>query len=102
MSSLLQHNGPINERGVGLKFYVTDNGKCYGTERETIIGYSGRRVSVLYEAFRKPAGMWGCWVLFRYLGETHAPDLSVPIAVPAVPRGARRLTDTETRQYWAS
>jgi len=131
MSSLLQFDGEVDERGVGLLFYATDNGKCYGKDLETLpcarcegigeyptpssppgapsqtntvceVCHGRPNQSVLYRAFRKPAGMFGPWVLFRYLGETHAPDLSVPIAVPEIPRGAVRLADSEIRAYWAS
>lgn len=56
----------------------------------------------LYRIFRRPVGMFGCWVEFRYNGETHAPDLSVPIRVEKLPRDAVALTDEESVKYWMS
>jgi hypothetical protein len=60
------------------------------------------RVPKLYRIFRRPVGMWGCWVEFRYNGSVHAPDLSVPIRVEKLPRDAERLTDEEAAKYWFS
>lgn len=57
-------------------------------------------VPPLYRIFRKPVGMFGCWVTFRYNGDVHAPDLSVPIRVEKLPRDAVRLTDEEAARYW--
>lgn len=54
----------------------------------------------LYRIFRRPVGMWGCWVVFRYNGAEHVPDLSVPIGVEKLPRGAKPLTNEEAAQYW--
>lgn len=56
----------------------------------------------LYRIFRKPVGMFGCWVEFRYNGEVHVPDLSVPIRVEKLPRDAVALTDEESVKYWTS
>src|SRR5271165_3911240 len=49
----------------------------------------------LYRCWRKPVGMWGNWVVFRYNGSEHVPDLSVPISTFKLPRGAEPLTDEE-------
>lgn len=57
-------------------------------------------VSKLYRIWRKPCGMFGCWVVFRYNGEEHVPDLSVPIGVYKLPRDAEPLTDDEAAAYW--
>jgi hypothetical protein len=56
----------------------------------------------LYRIWRKPVGMWGCWVVFRWNGEEHVPDLSVPIGVDKLPRDAEALTDDEAAKYWFS
>jgi len=56
----------------------------------------------LYRVFRKPVGMFGCWVEFRYNGEINVPDLSVPIRVEKLPRDAVALTDEESVKYWMS
>ena len=109
MSSLLQFNGTVDERGVGLLFYLVGKGEpSYSDPVETIARTDDRppgsfpRHPVLYRAFRKPVGMLGCWVQFRYLGRVNAPDLSLPVAVDTVPRGAVRLTDEEIATYWQS
>jgi len=57
-------------------------------------------VAKLYRVWRKPRGMFGCWVVFKYNGAEHVPDLSVPIAVFKLPRDAEPLTEDEMRQYW--
>jgi hypothetical protein len=54
----------------------------------------------LYRVWRKPKGMWGCWVVFVWNGEEHVPDLSTPIAVEKLPRDAEALTDEEAAGYW--
>jgi hypothetical protein len=56
----------------------------------------------LYRIFRRPIGMWGCWVVFRWSNEEHAPDLSVPISVYDLPKDAKPLTDEEAAAYWFS
>lgn len=99
MSSLLQHHGPVSRtRGIGLVAYKADaQGK--GVEFETC-PRCGRQHEVLYVFYRKPAGMFGNWVVFRYLGEEHVPDLSIPIRVPELPRGAKRMTTEQAARYW--
>jgi hypothetical protein len=57
-------------------------------------------VAKLYRIWRKPVGMFGPWVQFRWNGKLHAPDLSVPIAQINLPRDAEPLTDAEAARYW--
>jgi hypothetical protein len=54
----------------------------------------------LYAFWRKPAGVFGCWVVFRYNGDEHIPDLSVPIRLMKAPRGSRKLDGFENSEYW--
>ena len=105
MSSLLQHHGAINENGVGLIFEhvksVTPRTDGYGEAvTETDCATCGKTHAKLYEAFRKPVDMIGCWVRFRYNGETHAPDLSCPISVEKVPYGAKELDAAAAAKFW--
>lgn len=117
MTSLLQFHGTINERGVGLMFYlvrkiekvVTEDFSYPSTEEVEAVDCTVcstehliRTHPQLYRAFRKPAGRFGCWVIFRYLGEEHVPDLSTPIGVPTVPRGAYKLSQVENSENWHS
>ena len=55
---------------------------------------------VLYRIWRKPRGMFGCWVVFNINGEEMAPDLSVPTRLLKLPRDAERLTHDEAAHYW--
>lgn len=110
MTSLLQHHGGRSRDGrkVELLFQLVkpsknpvlaDSATC-GDTAETFLGTDGKARPVLHRAYRRPAGMWGCWVVFRYCGEEHVPDLSVPISVFRLPRDAVRLTDAEAEAYW--
>lgn len=54
----------------------------------------------LYRIWRKPCGMFGCWVVFRYNGKKQVPDLSVPISLNVLPRDAEELTEQEAIAYW--
>ena len=45
----------------------------------------------LYGFWRKPRGMFGCWVVFAYNGEKHVPDLSIPIQLQKLPHDAKEL-----------
>ena len=56
----------------------------------------------IHIAIRKPAGTFGCWVVFRYNGEEHVPDLSTPVAVFKLPRDAKPLSDEESNRIWHS
>lgn len=114
MSSLLQFGGKIGRRGVLLEFYLAthykwinaDGKECTGslTEATEEIECSQHcnwgKHPQLYVAWRRPVATWGHWVVFRYLGEEQVPDLSIPIAVESVPRGARKLTAQENAEHW--
>ena len=110
MSSLLQFGGDIrrNAQGRGvvvLEFvrYVMDLEKSIDDSyldpkvECTICGKSHPQIGI---AERRPRGMWGAWVVFQYLGEKHAPDLSVPIDVPEWPKGTYILNQQENSEYW--
>lgn len=107
MSSLLQFNGRSDRRGVGLIFcakpgsrYSDDGGRLLVPQfRCSICGKWHER---LFEAFRKPCGMLGCWVVFRYNGKEQVPDLSVPIDVDKLPKGARMMSIKECERHWHS
>jgi hypothetical protein len=129
VSSLLQFNGRTDpKRGVRLMFYhVTESQKFIeypqpdgtvqrnyylkgsescGDETDVIIyrDDKGRRCIQprIWTAWRKPCGMFGCWVVFRYNGEEHVPDLSVPIATFKLPRDAQPMPIAECIAYWKS
>lgn len=54
----------------------------------------------LYAIYRRPIGMFGCWVVFRWNNAERVPDLSVPIHVAKLPRDAKPLSDSESTSYW--
>jgi hypothetical protein len=56
----------------------------------------------LWRFFREPAGMCGCWVVFKYNGQNHVPDLSVPISLFSIPKDAEKLSDEESVKHWKS
>lgn len=110
MSSLLQFNGRIGKRGVYLQFTHekerTDPSqpgwlKTMGNGfTDCIYLPNGKVLPRIWTAPRVPCGMFGCWVVFRYNGKEHVPDLSVPIAVDKLPRGARPLPIDECLKQW--
>ena len=117
MTSLLQFNGTIDRRGVGLEFIKSTvvKNKVIGFDRGTLETWTtedkdydekhlctvcGQLHPRMYVAFRKPCGMFGCWVQFRYNGEVHVPDLSIPITVKEYPRDAIRMSDVESSHMW--
>lgn len=104
MSSLLQFSGQIDrKRGVGLLFYLERtlaNGWQHEDVESAPCSSCGRDHPQLYRAWRKPRGMFGCWVVFRYNGCDQVPDLSVPIAVERLPRDAKPLSTDEAAEYW--
>ena len=119
MSSLLQFNGKINRRGVHLRFvrvYIPSewsndypdcifNTECYGRSSEyyrEACPNCGSHHEAIYVAPRKPAGMFGCWVVFRYNAGEHVPDLSCPINVKRIPRDAKLMSVSEASEYWHS
>jgi hypothetical protein len=122
MSSLLQHGGPtkVGKHGrgyVGLLMYRVlpserwpdsnlgadaEPVACAHPDRESP-GWRGLKSHPkLYIVWRRPVGMLGCWVQFRYNGAVHAPDLSVPIAVVELPRDAKVWGEAEVERYWHS
>jgi hypothetical protein len=107
MSSLLQFDGETGRRGVRLEFAhpatfeAQSDGPYLWIQREPVpCETCGKLHAQLYTAWRRPVGMLGCWVTFRYNGETHAPDLSLPINVERIPRGAVKLTPAENAARW--
>lgn len=99
MSSMLQFDGKVGRRGVRLEFYVAWSGSGNPADT-TLCTRCDRSHPHLWYAWRKPAGIFGCWVQFRYNGETHVPDLSLPIPVFKLPRGAQRMTIEENAEAW--
>lgn len=109
MSSLLQHDGEIRGNRVVLKMYLVKKEKDPASgilreeDAETALCLSCHRPhAVLYKVARRPVGMLGCWVQFRWNGEVHAPDLSIPIRVERLPRDAERMAPAEAAAYWHS
>lgn len=101
MSSLLQHHGTMSrEKGVELMCYLCTKNKWGSLTVEVEKDRKGR--PILYRFWRKPAGMFGNWVVFRYFGKENVPDLSVPIRVEKLPKGAERLSEAEAEKYWSS
>ena len=62
----------------------------------------GKSHAQIHIAPRVPVGMFGCWVVFRYNGEEHVPDLSVPIGVEKLPRDAKPVDAAENARIWHS
>ena len=89
-------------KGVRLEFTLHEEGLCYKPALEPLVPCTvcGGAHEQLWTAWRKPAGTWGAWTVFRYLGEEHVPDLSVPIAVPRVPKDATKLSPPENARAW--
>jgi hypothetical protein len=112
MSSLLQFNGQLSRnRGVGLEMYLEreieqpelnlpNYRKKIPAEPPIPCEKCGRSHIQLYRVWRKPVGMFGCWVVFRYNGEEHIPDLSCPFGVPTLPRGAEKLSPADNAIAW--
>jgi hypothetical protein len=102
MSSLLQHDGEVKGNKVVLKMYLVDGPRGLDGIESFLCRQCHRRHEVLYKVARRPVGMMGCWVLFRYNGAVNAPDLSIPIRVEKLPRGAERMPDEAASAYWHS
>ena len=100
MSSLLQHHGTVRGGKVELLCYLCTKTKYGSLTVPVEEDRKGR--PILYRFWRKPAGSWGAWAVFRYFGEKQVPDLSVPIRVEELPKGAERLTEAEAEKYWSS
>src|SRR5262249_36331966 len=114
--SLLQFNGQISKDGVHLQFYQTTPniqdiaglGAIYkdkptsGVPVELVACQCGKSHPRIYIAVRKPKGMFGQWVVFRYNGKDQVPDLSCPIAEFSLPKDAKPVSDTDNSQIWHS
>lgn len=107
MSSLMQFNGKISQKGVRLEFvksYVQwdeCHQFCKPQEGESVpCSICGESHPQIYVAWRKPKGMFGHWVIFQYNGEKQVPDLSIPIEVDRLPRDAQPLSPDENSQSW--
>lgn len=118
MSSLLQHHGgrSADGRRVELVAYLVEkdddwekyNGpSAYNPSPESTtfthpIEKDSSGNPKLYRFYRRPVGMCGNWVVFRYNAAEHVPDLSVPIQLFKLPRDARPMTDAESVAHWKS
>ena len=102
MSSLLQFNGNVTRRGVELETILTrkDGWKTVDVEPLVDCDVCGKQHSQIHVFVRRPRGMFGCWVVFRYNGEDHVPDLSCPFNVEKLPRDAKRLEEGENSRRW--
>jgi len=109
MSSLMQFTGRIRPGRVGLEFYLTK--KTYPLP--SLPGYyqdepvelvecvqCGKKHQQLYRIWRKPAGMCGCWVVFRINGQERVPDLSCPFGLEDKPLDAEKLSAEENAAAW--
>jgi hypothetical protein len=123
MSSLLQFQGTYSARGVDLQFVKVVKGpewdryngpSAYQPRPNSTVGAQddpayvypcptcGRSHARIFVATRRPTGMFGPWVTFRFNGATHAPDLSIPISVFRLPRGTRPMSEVESSAVWHS
>jgi len=106
MTSLMQFHGETDRhKGVNLIFerpWEKLQPGGYRPSERFFCKKCQKEHGVLYTAWRKPAGMFGCWVVFRYNGTEHVPDLSVPIDVEDLPRGAIRMSDENACTYWTN
>ena len=118
MSSLLQHHGgrSADGRKVELLCYRVGKGKdwdkyngpdAYNPSPDSTsfcddveLDSSGN--PRLYRFYRRPKGMWGCWVVFQFNGRDQVPDLSCPMSLLTLPRDAKPLTDEESVAHWKS
>jgi hypothetical protein len=105
MTSLLQFKGNLRRNRVGLLFYLVGQHLKWDMLdfeplEEVACTVCADRHAQLYEVFRKPLGLFGQFVVFRYNGEEHVPDLSIPIRIDKIPRGGRRLSLEENSQAW--
>ena len=105
MSSLMQFDGLVGRRGVRLEFSKgvlpwEEAGHRFVYREPVPCPTCGKDHAQLYVAWRKPCGMFGPWVQFRFNGEVHAPDLSIPIDVWKIPRDARPLSPEDNAAAW--
>lgn len=128
MSILLQFGGKYSSKGVHLQFvhttpsekfiereiyptgaigpkvreyYLKDSESC-GDTTDGVFVPGGKFYPRIWTAPRKPRGMFGCWVVFKYNGRDQVPDLSVPIHVFKLPKDAKPMTNEETINIWKS
>jgi hypothetical protein len=112
MSSLLQFEGKIEKRGVHL-MALLDNGhdivrdgyKPYIECFEDVYQCEcGEVHPAIYTFCRKPRGVWGPWVVFRWCNQKHVPDLSTPMSLKPGerPRDLKRMSNEESTKYWHS
>ena len=117
MSSMLQFGGKVSKKGAHLQFtqiarepqyedrdgIITQTVRADYTDVDTFVcPVCGGDHAYIWVAVRKPAGMFGCWVVFRYNGEEHVPGLSIPISVDRIPRGAVKQTVEASATIWHS
>ena len=117
MSSLMQHDGEITRNGVWIKcvrvhYGVMPGETCHRAHDAELYvktcSVCGKHHPVTYKFARKPAGMFGCWVVFRINGYEQFPDLSIPMSFDGtckaqqIPRDAVMLTEEEAEVYWHS
>lgn len=101
-TNLLQSSMKISRwKGIRLEFYLERKQRW---SRETVDSFTcpecGKTHPIIYVAWRKPVDTFGHSVVFRYLGEEQVPDLSLPIPVPTVPRGAKKLSEAKSAEVW--
>lgn len=98
MTSLMQFNGDVSARGVGLQFVLREDDAAWNAPpvEEVLCSICGSYHERIWVAYRNP------WVVFRYNGEKHVPDLSIPISISRIPRGAQPLSDEENARTWHS
>jgi hypothetical protein len=105
MSSMMQFRGSTDSKGrVGLQFVLRADDAAWNAPplEPVACPVCGKEHERIHIAFRRPAGMFGPWVVFRYNGEKHVPDLSIPISVSRLPKDAVALDDDENARAWHS
>ena len=106
MSSLMQFGGETGRQGVRLEFVYPMKilhapGHAFFVCCDPVpCTTCGKVHGRIYRAWRKPVGMFGPWVQFRYNGDVHAPDLSIPIEVERMPRDAEPVSDDDNARLW--
>ncbi len=116
MSSLMQFGGKVDRRGVHLQAYQVNPKISEWTQTPTGPKYDWAAQDLhlfacpkcqrwhprLFTFVRKPKGMFGCWVVFRYNGKDQVPDLSCPLSLEKLPRGAEPMSLVESMNVWHS
>ena len=96
MSSLLQSQGKTKGGRHEIFVYL----RAAGMSKLTAPSGEVKTMIKLYRVWRKPAGMIGCWVLWRLNGRSRPLDLSIPTAVEKLPFDAHPLSDDDAAAYW--